>query len=244
MATTNNKGETSILQFEFDEKIPIYGTITDSEDIEFLRLEENNNTYVTGFEITIKGSTAQKIADAKEQTAPRLTNILSSITGIAINYKPPKIRKIRNGQTFHVVPTPFTMVYSKSVGIDNIDISKLSSLLANESKLNMQLAHAYNGQRAFFSKDFPQAIREFYLVFEYTGRSEEQKYKNLRHAISHVRLDNPDAINDLQINFGIPIQAKQEIDLNDQAIKEILGRHASELRRSVGFYLNVQLKTN
>lgn len=58
------------------------------------------------------------------------------------------------------------MIYSKSVGIDEIDVSKASSLLANDSKLsqkmNVNLAHAHNRQRGFFNKDFPQAMREFY----------------------------------------------------------------------------------
>ena len=86
---SNIEDETAILQFEFDEKVFIYGTITDSEDIKFIRNEEENkdktSVTLTGFEIIIKASNQEKIAKAKEQTAPRLTNILSSITGIAIN---------------------------------------------------------------------------------------------------------------------------------------------------------------
>jgi hypothetical protein len=94
--------------------------------------------------------------------------------------------------------------------------------------LNMQLAHAHNGQRAFFSKDFPQAIREYFLIFEYTGCPEEIKYRNLRNAVSHVILDSTIAINELQTNFGINIQAKQELDVNDPGIKEILYNHTRE----------------
>jgi hypothetical protein len=236
----NAKAETSILQFEFDEKIPISGTITDSEDIKFLWDEAK--TAVSGFEITIEGSTEEKISNAIEQVASRLTNILSSITGNPINYKPPKIKKIRNGQTSSIVSSTLKIGWLRSIGIDNIDISKLSSLLDSDSKLSMQLAHAHNGQRAFFRNDFPHAIREFYLVFEYTGRPEDQKYKNLRHAVSHVRLCDPNAINDLQTNFSIPIQVGQELNVNDPQIKKILYNHTRELRDSVGFYLNGQLK--
>jgi hypothetical protein len=138
------------------------------------------------------------------------------------------------------------MVYSKSVGIDDIDVSKASSLLANDSKLsqklNLNLAQAHNGQRAFFNKDFPQAIREFYLIFEDTGRLEEMKYKNLRHAVSHIKLCSEDAVRDLRCNFHIPIQRGDDIDLNDAMIKKILGEEAGKLRNSAGFYLNRQLK--
>jgi hypothetical protein len=101
--TNNIEAETSILQFEFDEKIPIFGTIIDSEDIRFIWDKENKSS-VTGFEITIKESTNEKIDYAREQVAPRLTNILSSITGNAINYKPPKIKKIRNGRSLMSYP--------------------------------------------------------------------------------------------------------------------------------------------
>jgi hypothetical protein len=55
----------------------------------------------------------------------------------------------------------------------------------------MQLGHAHNGNRAFYNKDYPQAIREFYLIFEYTGCLEEINYRNLRHAVSHAKIDSP-----------------------------------------------------
>lgn len=33
----------------------------------------------------------------------------------------------------------------------------------------MQLGHAHNGHKAFIEKDYPQAIREYFLIFEKTG---------------------------------------------------------------------------
>jgi hypothetical protein len=236
------KGETSILQFEFDKKISILGTITDTENIKFIWDKEKETNAVTGFQITIKQSNEKKIIHVKEQTAPRLTNILSSITGNAITYKPPEIKKIRNGQTFTVVSKTMTIEMLRSIGIDNIDIPKLSSLLYRHSKLSMQLAHGHNGQKAFFSEDYPQAIREYFLIFEYSGCPEEIKYRNLRHAVSHVRLNNKDAIKDLKINFHLPIQAGKELDVNDSRIKNILHKHAREFQHSVGLYLNEQLR--
>jgi hypothetical protein len=106
----------------------------------------------------------------------------------------------------------------------------------------MQLGHAYNGHRAFFTKDFPQAIREFYLIFEYTGSPEEVKYRNLRNVVSHARLDSQRAIDDLEINFRIRLQKGQEFDVNKLRIKAILYKHTREFRKSAGSYLQEQLR--
>lgn len=239
--TNNNQGETSILQFEFDGKVHPGVTITDSEDIKFIWDKEDKSA-VTEFQITIKESTEEKITDARERTAPRLTNILGSITGNEITYKPPVIKIIRNGQTFTRVGNTIRSGWLRPISIENIDISKLSSLLTKYSKLYMQLGHAHNGHRAFLNKDYPQAIREYFLIFEYTGCTEEIKYRNLRHAVSHAKLDSQNAIDDLNNNFGIPLQKGQELDVNDRKIEEILYTHTRELRRSVGLYLQEQLK--
>jgi hypothetical protein len=105
----------------------------------------------------------------------------------------------------------------------------------------MILAHAHNGQKAFFRKDYPQAIREYFLIFEHSGRPEATKYRNLRNAVSHVKLDSPLARDDLKNNFGIILQIGQELDVDNPTIKQILEKYSRELRRDVGFYLQEQL---
>ena|SRR5919112_995376 len=104
----------------------------------------------------------------------------------------------------------------------------------------MQIGHAHNGHRAFFTKDYPQATREFYLIFEYTGCPEEVKYRNLRNVVSHARLDSQRAIDDLKINFRIRLQKGQEFDVNKPRIKAILYKHTREFRKSAGLYLQEQ----
>jgi hypothetical protein len=106
----------------------------------------------------------------------------------------------------------------------------------------MQLGHAHNWNRAFHNKDYPQAIREFYLIFEYTGCIEEIKYRNLRHAVSHAKIDSPKAVKDLDNNFGIKMKRGVELDLNKPSIKAILYKHTKELRKCVGLYLQEQLR--
>jgi hypothetical protein len=233
--------ETSILQFEFDGKVYPGVKITDSKDIKMI-WDEVEKEALTGFEITIKDSTEEKIIDAREQTAPRLTNILGSRTGNEITYKPPVIKFIRNGVTTTFVSSKMRLKWMRPISLESIDIPKLSSLLNNYSRLYMQLAHTHNGHKAFINKDYPQAIREFFLVFEYTGCIEEIKYRNLRHAVSHAKLDSQNAVDDLNNNFGIPLQKGQELDVNDSKIREILYKHTRELRDSVGLYIQEQLK--
>ena len=69
------------------------------------------------------------------------------------------------------------------------------------------------------------------------------KYKNLRHAVSHIKLSNEDAIRDLRGNFRIPIKLNDDIDLNNPEIGKIIGVEAKKLREAVGYYLNGQLKS-
>lgn len=235
--------ETSVLRFRFNESVQPGVTITDSKDIKMIRGRVKKDA-LTGFEITIEKSTAKKVINAREQTAHRLTNILSSTTGIEITYKdPPGIKIIRNGKTTRVVAKKLESSYLKPICLDSIDLSKLSSLLNNNySKLYMQLGHAHNGNRAFHNKDYPQAIREFYLIFEYTGCLEEINYRNLRHAVSHAKIDSLKAVNDLKNNFGIKMRPREELDVNKPRIKTILYKHTKEFREKVGVYLQEQLR--
>jgi hypothetical protein len=239
--TADNQEKKSILEFEFNWKVYPGVTITDSENIN-MTWDEKEKGALTGFQITIKDFTAEKIADAKEQTAPRLANILGSISGEPVSYKPPKIKYIRNGKVTYGVGNTVTARWCRPISIQNIDISKVSSLLNDYSKLYMQLGHAHNGHRAFLNKDYPQAIREYFLIFEYSGRPEETKYRNLRHAVSHAKLDNSLARDDLKNNFGIILQIEEELDVNDPKIKEILYEHTRQFRHSVGLYLQEELK--
>jgi hypothetical protein len=197
---------------------------------------------VTGFEITIKPSNEEKITNAKEQTGPSLANILSGVTGFQITYKPPQVKIIKNGQTFTRVGTSLTSGWIREISIKHVDLSKLSSLLQSHSKLCMQLAHAHNGHRAFLNKDYPQAIREYFLIFEETGRNEETWYRSLRNAVSHVQLDKHNTLNELQTNFGITLQKGQGLDVDNPQIKQILYEKIRQFQREVGLYLQDQLK--
>lgn len=239
---TNNPKETSIVQFNFNKKVYTNVTIIDSKDIKMIWDKKEKNA-LKGFKITIPKSTDKKRAKVQEETAPRLTNILSSITGIVISYKePPKVTIIRNGNRTLFVTKTTESRYLKPINLERIELSQSSSLLTKYSKLYIQLGHAHNGNRAFFNKDYPQAIREFYLIFENTGCIEDIKYRNLRHAVSHVRIDDPRAISDLKNNFGIKMKSGEELDVNKPRIRAILYKHTRKFRDNVGLYLQNQLR--
>jgi hypothetical protein len=237
----NNQEKISILEYEFDEKVYPGVTIIDTENIKMI-WDEQEKRALTGFQITIKDFTDKKIIDAKKQTAPRLASIIGSISGHPISYKAPKITYIRNGRITYGVIKTTRIRWLREISIKNIEISKLSSLLTNYSRLYMELGHAHNGHRAFHNNDYPQAIREFYLVFENTGRAEEFKYKNLRHVVSHNVISSPDAVRDLRAHFRIDIQQNKDIDLNNPEIKKRLEEAAQKLRDSIGLYIQEQLK--
>jgi hypothetical protein len=162
--TNSVKPETSIVRFKFHQKVYHGIKITDSKDIEMIwgKVEKDALTW---FQITNEKSNHKKIIKASEQIAPRLTNIPSSITGIEITHKDPtQIKIIRNGKTYSHLEKTYKFSYLKPISLDSIDLTKLCSLLTKSSKLYMQLGHAHNGHRAFFNEDYPQAIREFFLI--------------------------------------------------------------------------------
>jgi hypothetical protein len=177
--TADNQERTSTLEFEFDEKVYPGVTITDTENIEMI-WDQKEKSALKGFQITIRDFNDEKIADAREQTAPRLANIIGSISGDPISYKPPKITYNRNGKITYAGSKTTRVRWQRPISIQNIDISKVSSLLTDYSKLYMQLGHAHNGHRAFLNKDYPQAIREYFLIFEKSGCPEDIRYRSLR----------------------------------------------------------------
>jgi hypothetical protein len=239
---TNNPKETSIVEFEFNNKVYTNVKIIDSKDIKMIWDKAEKYT-LNGFEIAVQKSNPKKLVKVQEQTASRLTNILSSITGTEISYKePPKITTIRNGNRTQTVTAAISFPYLKPTNLTRVELSNLSPLLTKYSKLYMQLGHAHNGYRAFFNKDYPQAIREFYLIFEKTGCIEDTKYRNLRNAVSHVRIDDSRAISDLKNNFGIKMKRGEELDVNKPKIKTILYKHTRMFKESVGLYLQEQLR--
>ncbi len=118
----NNQDERALLLFEFERRVNPGVTIADTQDIRFIWAEDDP-TATTGFEITIEQFNNEKIADAVELTAPSLANILSSVTGSPINYRPPQIRFFRNGQEFTRVGSEVTVRWTRPISITHIDLT-------------------------------------------------------------------------------------------------------------------------
>src|SRR5215208_184515 len=96
----DNQDERAILLFEFEREVNPGVTIADTKDIRFV-WDEEDPTATTGFEITINQPNDERIAYAEKQIAPSLANILSSVTGSPINYRPPQVTFLRNGRLFN-----------------------------------------------------------------------------------------------------------------------------------------------
>jgi hypothetical protein len=132
--TNSVKAETSIVRFKFHQKVYPGIKITDSKDIKMI-WDKVEKDPLTWFQITNEKSNHKKIIKASEQIAPRLTNILSSITGIEITHKDPtRIKMIRNGKTYSHLEKTYKFSYLKPISLDSIDLTKLCSLLTKSSK--------------------------------------------------------------------------------------------------------------
>ena len=119
---TNNPRETSIVEFEFNNKVYTDVKIIDSNDIKMIWDKAEKNA-LNGFEIAVQKSNSKKLARVQEQTAPRLTNILSSITGTQLSSKaPPAITIIRNVNPTQMTNTTLKARYLKPISLESIEI--------------------------------------------------------------------------------------------------------------------------
>jgi hypothetical protein len=225
------------LFFELSEKVKIGGTVTNSENIELI-LDSNESRYLTGFRITVNNTDDETMDQAMEQ-AKRLTDYLSFVTNTVVRHKRPIIRKKKNGKT--ETTKPFTADAILAAEFD-LDVRKLAPLLGSDSKLNQCLAHYQDGLKSLLDNDFPQSIKDFFLIIENTGIPEEVRYKSLRDAVSHNMLEHKNTLEALKNEFGIPLKKGEYLNINVPNIQAILETEAGKLRNVTRNYLSSYLK--
>lgn len=234
----DEKSSTQVeLLFELYERVFIGGTITSSENI-VLILAPDDKRYLTGFRITVEDTADETIKRAMEQ-ARRLTNFIGFQTNTVVRHKRPKISKKKNGKTEH------TKTFSANallIKIIELNLTKLSSLLDRDSPLNQGLAHAQNGLKALLDYNFSQAIREFFLVIEHTNIPEKEKYKYLRHAVSHIQLVSNTTLDAFRNEFRIDLNKGEYLNINDPDIQDLLKTEARKLGEIVRNYINGEIK--
>lgn len=234
---SNSLSTQGELLFELYGKVFIGGTITNSKNIELI-VDTNDKRYLTGFKITVEDTAEETITRAMEQ-AKRLTNYIGFQTNTVVRHKRPRISKKRNGKTEHTISISTDAIIVKEIGLD---ITTLFSLLDSDSPLNQRLAHAQNGLKSLLDNDFPQAIKDFFLVIEGTNLVKEAKYKCLRDAVSHIKLDAKRTLDGLKKEFGIDLKTGEHLNVNDPDIQDLLETEARKLSEIARNYIEGEIK--
>lgn len=161
--------------------------------------------------------------------ANRFVNYLSFQTGLYISHKQP--RKVIEGILTTEPPGGFTIgaIVTNLATLDLTD-PNLNSFLSNTSIDNLGMAHFASGQRALDEQNYPEAIREFYLTIEDSGITDENKYKKLRNAVSHKKIDDAITLGILDVEFNIQLPQGGSLDITDPKINGILETESKKLR--------------
>jgi hypothetical protein len=177
-----SENASAIISLTFELYYPLYigGAITNSAEITFTP-DASDPKYITGFAIKVLDPNEKKVKSAIKR-GKRTVNYLSAMTGVAVRSKRPKIEK-QTGDTPQTRDTP------KERDFD-LDASKLTSLLSEEPPLNKKAASYQSGMAALEDHDLVGAVQRFYQVIEESGLTEAEKYKPLRVACSHHKVDD------------------------------------------------------
>ena len=222
--------------FEFSEPVWFPNNIINSSKIEIQRDSSDSNK-ISAFVIHTDGTEEQNIDAIK--TALRIVNYLSLKTGLFIHHKHPKILvdgKIQPESRGTGIGTCLTNLHDLDFQNQNF-----VDLISNDSKNNQLMAHFAAGQRALDDNIYDQAIREFFIVIENNGSVEEAKYKPLRHAVSHDKLDDSIAVQNLNQDFGITMQVGSYLDITDPEVQGILKEEAKNLRQIAIQFVEIEI---
>lgn len=234
ISITDNLTAAKGVYFELIESVSIPGLKINGDNIELV-FDGTDKEKLIGFRILVTGPDLQDNILAY-QKAYRLTNLLTLKTGWFVFHKRPReFASNKIGQDLKSLG--HTSINNTLVNLDISD-NAILSLLDKDSLTNQQLAHFSNGIKAFEGANFGEAVREFYQVIEGKTPSHLEKYKFLRHGLSHDQLDNMNTINRIQIDFGIicvdnpfstSIPKAKYIDTSDPKIQVILEKEANYL---------------
>lgn len=240
------------LYFELTESVSISGIKKNSNDMELI-FEGDNPNMLKAFRINVRNYQNEKEILTALQHASRFTNLITLKTGMFVFHKRP--RKIVNGQiTNEGIGYTIGAVLTKLINLDMTD-GQIVNLLNNDSRENQQLAHFANGQRAFDDDNYGDAIKEFYQVIEYENLSHLEKYKYLRHGVSHAELSDSITIDKLKTEFNIVCIENPNsiltpkgkyVDITSPEVQDILEKQAGLLRQEAIRFIDgkVQITTN
>jgi len=225
------------IYFELTDPVAVPGTFTNANDIK-LEFDSQHNNMLKAFTIKTK-DTSDKEAIYALHRASRLTNYLTYKTGLFVYHK--QGRRVING----VIESTYVGggIDAIVTSLNNLDLTNqnLYNLISNPSKENQQLAHFASGQKASDDKNYDEAIREFFLVIENSGITDETKYKPLRDAVSHVRLDNTSTVLNLNTNFNLNVSVGGYLDITDPQVDDILRIETRKIREIAWHHINIPI---
>jgi len=229
MATSGNK---VILTFDLEQSIPIGGKIINRSDIELV-MAGNNCVSIKMIVSDIKKETI----DNATEVAERVANYLSHQTNYSTKLKKPRVTVIDGNKATH------TLNYTVDTAIFlpcDVDLQNISPLIDSNSILNQRLIRYKEGIKSLNEGDPAKAFQQFHQAIEGSKITEEDYYRNLRHAASHIQLDGK-GVSDLA-KFGINMKQGDQLNLNDPKINSILEMEARKLQNIALRYIDSELK--
>ncbi|MGI0087836.1 MAG: hypothetical protein ACREBI_07725 [Nitrosotalea sp.] len=216
------------------------GNIENSDEIKIL-IDPNDKNSLIGFQIHMENDDKQVAEAIAELKARRLSNFLTIKSNMLVEYGKPSISAVEDNTVtiFNTLPTTSISV---SAGYDlNLNDQTMRSTIDCDSQINQHLYYYHNGLKAFKERDFPIAIKEFFIIIENQNLSDIRKYRALRNAVSHEVLDEKNTISELN-NLGIAIKKGDYLNTNDREIEAILEHEATNLMRITKQFVETELK--
>ena len=214
---------TTLVGMSFTLTEPVYCSQTWNDQAKIQWVYEDNEPKLIGFKINCKNET--EMIDALRM-ASRVISYITLETGRFVYYT--IHREVIGG---HVQPAQ--AAHDKIILDTPLDPtnSSFNDLISKDSKENQKIFHFASGIKAFEAYSYAQAIRDFFLIIEYSGLSEEGKYKSLRNAVSHNKLNSPVDICNLEDHFGITMKDGEYLDVTNPNIQTILKNAAEQMRQ-------------
>jgi hypothetical protein len=202
---------------------------------------------IKGFTITVTAENEEEILEKANTQAERLVQIMSFKSLGHVKYSYEGYHQKTSAGTARTVRKKFTGVYHIQPMIDELNLKSnqaISSIMQNDEETNMQLYHFRLAIGAEENRQYANMYRELFQVIEKeTGLQNYQKYKALRHAISHQRpVDR--AENAVITHFGAGrynFTPNHEFDHNSKKNREHLKEDAGDLKQAVIKYLSPKL---
>lgn len=221
------------------DKIFIGGNTCSSDEIELI-MDSNDKNYLVGFRIRVQEEQEHKAKMLAELKARRLCNLLTFKSNTITEYNAPTISCIEDNTV--TIFNTISQTVSVYAGYDlNLNDDTLRSLIDCDMQINQHLYNYQNGLKAFQEKDFSIAIKEFFIIIENQNLYDIKKYRSLRHAVSHEKLNDPNTISELN-KIGILIKKGDYLDTSNSNIEKILEQETRNLLNIVKPFVENELE--